>query len=208
MPKSEWLTCRENAANNEAAICIAYEGGLSASQVAKKFNVSSKTVLNMLRRNGRTIRPIADGVSLRWKEPEFLANQKSKRTGISTWNKGKNYKLLGAVSKPSLLGEKNPNWKGGRLTWVLRVRKSGKYSFWRKSVFERDGYKCTACGRVGRLEADHIRAFSRLMDDHKIMSYEEAVECAALWDVSNGRTLCVACHRLTDTFGSKSAKRS
>ena len=31
----------------------------------------------------------------------------------------------------------------------------------RRAVFERDGYRCTACGRAGRLECDHIEPLQR-----------------------------------------------
>ena len=31
----------------------------------------------------------------------------------------------------------------------------------RRAVFERDGWRCVQCGRVGRLEADHITPLQR-----------------------------------------------
>ena len=38
---------------------------------------------------------------------------------------------------------------------------------------------------------------------NKIKTYEEAMRCAALWKLNNGRTLCRPCHYKTDTYGSK-----
>jgi 5-methylcytosine-specific restriction endonuclease McrA len=59
---------------------------------------------------------------------------------------------------------------------------------WRSAVFQRDNYTCQECGQVGgRLNADHIKPYGE---------YPEL-----RFDVSNGRTLCVACHRKTPTFG-------
>ena len=67
------------------------------------------------------------------------------------------------------------------------------YKLWRKTVFERDDFTCQICGRRGgKLQADHIKPWA---------SYPEL-----RFDVSNGRTLCVSCHRQTDTYGSNSAK--
>ena len=31
----------------------------------------------------------------------------------------------------------------------------------RRFVFERDGYRCTSCGRAGRLECDHVTPLER-----------------------------------------------
>lgn len=31
----------------------------------------------------------------------------------------------------------------------------------RRTVFKRDNYRCVMCGRVGRLECDHIRPLER-----------------------------------------------
>ena len=205
--RSDWHERRKNAIENEAAICAAYASGLSAAQTAKQFGVSGRTVFNILERTGQAARPSGEGVSLRWKDAAYTAHQVAMRIGKTPGNKGMTYTIGRPISKPNLLGEKNPGWKGGRLTWVNRVRRSGQYQFWRRSVFERDNYACVQCSkRGGRLEADHIRAFSGVLDDHGITSLDEAIACTALWDVNNGRTLCCACHRKTSTFGAKSAK--
>lgn len=84
-------------------------------------------------------------------------------------------------------GSKNPRWRGGITTENRRIRKSPEYAAWRKSVFERDDYVCQLCGeRGGDLHADHIKPFCA----HPELRLE----------LSNGRTLCVACHRKTPTF--------
>ncbi len=59
---------------------------------------------------------------------------------------------------------------------------------WRKAVFERDGYTCQICHvKGGRLQADHIQPYAAYPDLRH--------------DLSNGRTLCVDCHRKTPTYG-------
>lgn len=79
----------------------------------------------------------------------------------------------------------------GNQTEIQMLRGSWKYKVWRKSVFERDNYTCVLCGvRGGTLNADHIKPFSTFED--------------LRFDLDNGRTLCLECHKNTDTFGSKS----
>ena len=51
----------------------------------------------------------------------------------------------------------------------------------RRAVFRRDGYRCTTCGRAGRLEAHHTR---RLRDSLEGDPY----------DVATITTTCRSCH--------------
>lgn len=91
-------------------------------------------------------------------------------------------------------GEKNNNWKGGVTPKNELIRKSPEYKLWRKAVFERDRYTCVWCCKTGgTLNADHIKPF--------------ALYPALRFAIDNGRTLCVPCHRKTDTFGIKTAKK-
>jgi hypothetical protein len=61
-------------------------------------------------------------------------------------------------------------------------RLTTQYKEWRKSVFERDGYRCCICGKVGgKLHAHHIKEFSK----HPELRV----------DVSNGITYCEGCHK-------------
>lgn len=64
---------------------------------------------------------------------------------------------------------------------------------WRKSVFERDNYTCQICGIRGvKIQADHIKPFKYFPE--------------LRWELSNGRALCVPCHRKTDTYGRRGEK--
>lgn len=98
-------------------------------------------------------------------------------------------------------GEKGSNWKGGRTKLVQLVRNSEPAIRWRQAVYERDAFTCRFCGRVGgALHADHIEPLALLMKKHRIQTLDEALACEALWDLNNGRTLCVPCHKTTPSF--------
>ena len=83
----------------------------------------------------------------------------------------------------------------GKRTADKKVRQSAAYKAWRTLVFERDNYTCTECGDhnyAGRgesiaLHADHIKPFA-LFPEFR-------------FEVSNGRTLCIPCHKKTGTYG-------
>lgn len=85
------------------------------------------------------------------------------------------------------LGSKHPLWKGGVTPTNNLIRKSARYKAWRKSVFERDNYTCVECGTGGSIQADHIKRFSE---------YPEL-----RFSLENGRTLCIPCHKKTETYG-------
>ena len=51
----------------------------------------------------------------------------------------------------------------------------------RRSVFERDGWRCVACGRAGRLECDHVTPMQREPGQDP-------------YDPNGLQTLCRLCH--------------
>lgn len=87
-------------------------------------------------------------------------------------------------------GEKSPWWRGGKTPLEHTIRASLDYRLWRTAVFERDDYTCVFCGiRGAKLQADHIKPFAYFLE--------------LRFDVDNGRTLCVPCHKKTETFGAR-----
>lgn len=107
------------------------------------------------------------------------------RVKISLALKGKKPKNFGNQFKP--WGKDNNNWKGGLTKLADKIRKSESYKQWRKTVFERDGYTCVWCNQIGgELNADHIRSFANFPESR--------------FDINNGRTLCVPCHKGTETY--------
>lgn len=103
--------------------------------------------------------------------------------------------------------EKHWNWKGGITKFRIKVMQTNKYKLWRTAVFERDNYTCQHCGFKGFLQADHIKPYSEIIQENNIKTVEDAKRCNELWDVLNGRTLCVPCHRQTHTFGGRMHKK-
>lgn len=71
-----------------------------------------------------------------------------------------------------------------------KSRKHVEYKLWREGVFKRDDYTCQFCGtRGGSIQADHIKPYAL---------YPELC-----YELKNGRTLCVDCHKQTPTYGKR-----
>lgn len=85
-------------------------------------------------------------------------------------------------------GKDSPHWKGGITPENRAIRSSPTFKNWARQVKERDNYTCQECGKVGgELHSDHILPFYNNPE--------------LRFELSNGRTLCIACHRLTDSYG-------
>jgi hypothetical protein len=121
--------------------------------------------------------------------------------GHIPWNKGKKC--------PQLSGEKSHLWKGGITDLQKQIRTCLKYKIWRKTIFQRDDYTCQECKKRdgGFINADHIIMLAFLIQKHNIKNLEEALRCSELWDINNGRTLCIDCHKKTDTYTGKGRKK-
>jgi hypothetical protein len=147
------------------------------SESAKGRKASPEARLKQsLARLGKKMPPRSE----QWKERQRIAKAGKK---LSVEHRRK----IGA----GVSGERSSFWRGGICPENLRIRSSMEIKEWRKAVFERDSYTCVWCGdsRGGNLQADHIKPFSR---------YPEL-----RFELSNGRTLCIPCHKKTDTYGNK-----
>lgn len=119
-----------------------------------------------------------------------------RRSPTTEFKKGQVAPMKGKT-RPDMVGNTN-GFKKGMAPWNKglgtisseneKARKTKQYREWRKAVFERDNYTCQECGeRGGELNADHIKQFAY----HPELRY----------DITNGQTLCVDCHRSTKTWG-------
>lgn len=106
-------------------------------------------------------------------------------------------------TRKRLSGANNKNWRGGRSSLNKLVRQLGEYSEWRLLCLKRDEFLCTNCGTHKNLEVDHIKQMALILKENAVESSLDAVLCEELWDVNNGRTLCVSCHRATESHGRK-----
>ena len=94
-----------------------------------------------------------------------------------------------------ITGKNNNKYKGGITPLMEKIRHLPEYYNWRKSVWQKDYYTCQECGYMGRdIEAHHIKAFSKIIEENNIKTLDEALNCKELWDINNGITLCKKCH--------------
>src|SRR3990167_1607003 len=132
------------------------------------------------------------------KRPDLLKTNAVKtmfKIGLSPWNKGlKNPILISEksreVSRKRWLGENNPRWRGGVYPEHLRLRWSLQHKEWSKMIKKRDNYTCILCGKVGgKLHADHIKPFALYPTER--------------FELNNGQTLCIECHKLKTQYENK-----
>ena len=154
-------------------------------------------------------RPFSIGREMSYHDKKFKkcpwCDSECKRNIVQGRNKG-HYRTCGSVacvykagnnpevnSRKRHVGENHPRWISDRTKVKFRPRH--ELTIWTKAVFERDNFVCQNCGKRGnRLQAHHIRGYAQ---------YPEL-----RWDVDNGLTLCVDCHKQTDNYGSRGRPRA
>lgn len=90
-------------------------------------------------------------------------------------------------------GTNHYNWKGGCSRLNTAIRRLREYRRWMNAVVWRDE-KCSSCGSDTDLEAHHVKPLADIVKERGITTRDQARQCAALWDLSNGVTLCGRCH--------------
>ncbi|MCK9371073.1 HNH endonuclease [Candidatus Dojkabacteria bacterium] len=143
-----------------------------------------------------------------WKNKKYCSVSCANKTRDTAKNLGE-YAQKGKLAPrtafkrndPRITGKNNPNWKGGTTELSFQIRHSYVYNEWRRQIFQRDDYTCQRCGKRGViLQADHIKPFSVILKQNNIKTLLDAINCVELWDLNNGRTLCLDCHKKTDSY--------
>jgi hypothetical protein len=82
-------------------------------------------------------------------------------------------------------------WEGFITPLYLKIRASQQYDTWRRAVFERDDFRDWFSGIKGNgnLNAHHVVPFAEILKQYNIQTFEEALKCEALWNISNGVTM-------------------
>lgn len=174
--------------------------GIKMSEDAKKkmslAKIGSKGYWTGKKRSKESVEKTSKALLERNKNRTFYTKKClfcSKEFSFSQKSKLDSKKYCNNICKVShRRGENSHKWKGGVTPINKAIRMSMEYKLWRIAVFERDNYTCIWCGFKGTIHADHIKPFSQ---------YPEL-----RFAIDNGRTLCVPCHKTTDTWGSKSNK--
>lgn len=116
-----------------------------------------------------------------WKKGERPPYSHFKK-GHTPWNKDKDFGGNELLSK--------------RISWLALYRK------WKKDVRCRDSSKCLWCGATYPLNVDHYPvSLAQLIKKYDIKTPQETKSYLEFWDINNGRTLCVSCHKKTETYG-------
>ena len=104
-------------------------------------------------------------------------------------------------------------WKGGITPLKRLIRDSYEGKEWVEKVFKRDNYTCQECGKYGAtLNAHHLKEFAVLFqeflkeysqfspieDKETLIRLAESYE--PFWNISNGKTLCIDCHKETESY--------
>jgi hypothetical protein len=130
--------------------------------------------------------------------------------GKITWNKGipstpearKNQsdslkgKRKSETTRKNMSGSNNHRWNGGITPFLKTIRELPEMYEWKSNVMRRDEYKDCFTGIVGNhnLEVHHIIPMSIILLRNNIDTVEEALNCKALWDISNGITMFKKSH--------------
>lgn len=191
---------------------VLYSKGKSTIEVSKILNCSGRVVNNYVSKAG-IIRTRKESNSIKWLDEKWRQNQIDKRKSKPSGAKGKTWKL-NYRKYNGMIGEKNPQWRGGKTKLSIRIRGLPEYSIWRTKIFERDNWICIHCKRKRKqgdrviLQADHIIPLCKIIKENKIANINQAMGCQEIWNINNGRTLCKECHKQTETYGVNSIHAS
>lgn len=149
--------------------------------------------------------PFTKGHTL-WKHPNSVKSQFKKGTSVRVGMKHSTESIEKIIKNRTgkSMGEKNPSWKGGITTFIIKVKRLTEHKQWQKRVLKRDNVTCRACGQKGGNKTPHhLIAFSYLLAQFNIKTIKQAKSCDFLWQIENGITLCSPCHEKTPNYSWK-----
>ena len=112
-------------------------------------------------------------------------NPEIKKKALNTCLEKYGVPSYGVIYSREHKGELSPTWKGG-VEYHRVERSTYEYRYWRKSVFERDFYRCQCCGiKSGK-------GISVELNAHHIHNWKDNEDLRYCTD--NGITLCDKCH--------------
>lgn len=218
--------------SNDEKIVKMYENGMSSTEIGKEIGIGHRTVLFHLEHCGVKRRTLSESqYNFRKKErPKdfdsyekmydlYVVNRLSKKDIAEIYNSDggtvdRALKMLGisvrGVSECRIglfVGEKHPNWKGGRTSLYMRLREYFRFDQ-AKQALKRDDNTCQypGCGCKKKLQVHHIKPFKDIFDEilseHPELDIEKDKEILykimrddpRMNDIDNLVTYCKECH--------------
>lgn len=97
--------------------------------------------------------------------------------------------LISFIKGVSLSKELTPRMFEEKLKRDLRNCK--EYKDWREDIIKKCEGKCSVCGQQGRdIQVHHKKEFKKILEEYKIQTLEQGINCKELWDINNGTCLC------------------
>ncbi len=187
-------------------IVTAYLAGDSIAKLARLHGVAHLTLKSRLRERGIVLRTLSEAQSLPPNRGRRLSAATKAKLSAARMGKpapkppGFGEKLSKCCALRGVYGAAHPSWKGGYSPFNRAIRRSKPYRRWRQAVYRQDGFTCQHCGDQtrGNLQAHHKKKLSVILREHDIRDIDKAEQCAELWDVGNGITLCRRCHAIEE----------
>ena len=183
------------AENREEMVAICSQGGSVKGRVRPSPSVETRRrISDTLKRKGChppwELSPCVQGG---YRAVELFGVEIAEKKKQATIKANKN-KVYSDETREKLSfakrGENNPNWKGGITSERNRLCNTWETRVWREAVFQRDKYTCRECGDS-----------NTYLNAHHIMEVSQYPELR--FNVENGKTLCIGCHKITANYGGK-----